>query len=242
MTPAPSRTDNLPLIFQEVFTAIVRLRSNRQALSDAESFRFHMREALKTAAQEARNRAGYTSEDIRMATLAVVGFLDESILNARNPLFADWPRKPLQEELFGIHMAGEVFFQNLEQLLGRTDSADLADLLEVHYLCLLLGFTGRYSGSRTGELQAMMNAIADKIRRIRGPNGALSPNWAPEGGVVRATSDPWLKRLVIAAAACLVLTIVLFIAFKVSLSSGAANVGQVGNLRPIVNRPLEGVA
>ena len=69
-----------------------------------------------------------------MATLAVVGFLDESILNTRNPLFADWPRKPLQEELFGIHMAGEVFFQNVEQLLGRNDSADLADLLEVHYL------------------------------------------------------------------------------------------------------------
>ena len=227
--PAVARPDNLALIFQEVFTAIERLRSNRQALSDAESFRYHMREALKTAAQDARNRAGYNSEDIRMATLAVVGFLDESILNAQNPLFADWPRKPLQEELFGIHMAGEVFFQNLEQLLGRNDSIDLADLLEVHYLCLLLGFTGRYSGSRTGELQAMMTATAEKIRRIRGGNPPLSPKWAPEGEAVAKSADPWVKRLLIGAIACVAIAVVLFIAFKVSLGSGVNELNTIAS-------------
>lgn len=222
-----ARPDNLPLLFQEVLTAIVRLRSNRQQLTDSESFRYHMREALKSAAQEARNRAGYNGDDIRMATLAVVGFLDESVLNTRNPIFADWPRKPLQEELFGIHMAGEVFFQNLEQLLGRNDSADLADLLEVHYLCLLLGYTGRYSGSRGGELQSIMTATAEKIRRIRGGMGDLSPAWAPEGEVVRATKDKWVRILMIAAAACFLLTLVLFISFKMSLGSGASDVGSI---------------
>src|ERR1035438_3207541 len=81
-----ARTENLALIFQEVLTAIVRLRSNRQELSDAESFRFYMREAIKTAIQEARNQAGYSADDIKMATLALVGFLDESVLNTHNPL------------------------------------------------------------------------------------------------------------------------------------------------------------
>jgi type IV/VI secretion system ImpK/VasF family protein len=165
---APTRSDNLALIFQEVLTAIVRLRSNRQELSDAESFRFSMREAIKAAIQEARNQGGYNADDIKMATLALVGFLDESVLNLRNPMFADWPRKPLQEELFGIHMAGEIFFRNLEQLMGRPDSADLADLLEVHYLCLLLGYGGRYSIGGKGELQAITTATGDRIRRIRG--------------------------------------------------------------------------
>ena len=229
MTPstgAPSatvRAENLALHFQEVFTAIERLRSNRQQLSDAESFRYHMREALKTAAQEGRNRGGYSTDDIKMATLAVVGFLDESILNARNPLFADWPRKPLQEELFGTHLAGEVFFQNVEQLLGRNDAADLADVLEVHYLCLLLGYTGRYSGARTGELQAIMAAIAAKIQRIRGAMGPLSPAWMPIDQPAKMGGDPWVKRLAIAAIVCLVLTIVLFGFYKYSLSSGAAD-------------------
>jgi type VI secretion system protein ImpK len=244
-TAGPSvsaRPDNLALLFQECLTAIVRLRSNRQQLTDAESFRYHMREALKSAAQEAKNRAGYTGDDIRMATLAVAGFLDESVLNTRNPLFADWPRKPLQEELFGIHMAGEVFFQNLQQLLGRQDSADLADLLEVYYLCLLLGYTGRYSGSRGGELQSIMAATADKIRRIRGDSGPLSPAWAPQGEVVQVAKDRWLRTLLIAAVACFVLTLILFISFKLSLGSGAnnltVNVGQAPGLLRAPSPPI----
>src|SRR5215469_12857115 len=138
------RPDNLALIFQEVLTAIERLRGNRQGVTDAEAFRHHMREALKTAAN-AGLAAGYNSDDVRFATFAVVAFLDESVLNSQNPIFADWLRQPLQEELFGTHIAGEVFFQHLQQLLGRSDSQDLGDVLEVFYLCMLLGFRGKFS-------------------------------------------------------------------------------------------------
>src|SRR5271169_2073883 len=99
------RAENIALIFQELLTAIVRLRSNRQPVTDAEAFRQKIREALKTSVQAARDRGGYAPEDIRMATLAVVGFLDETILTLQSPTFAHWPRRPLQEELFGNHLA-----------------------------------------------------------------------------------------------------------------------------------------
>jgi type VI secretion system protein ImpK len=225
MTPSTAtRTDNLALIFQEVLTAIVRLRSNRQELSDAESFRYSMREAIKAAIQEARNHGGYNADDIKMATLALVGFLDESVLNLRNPMFADWPRKPLQEELFGIHMAGEIFFRNLEQLMGRPDSADLADLLEVHYLCLLLGYGGRYSIGGKGELQGITTATGDRIKRIRGASYDPFLQVLNEPEVVKATEDPWIKKLVIVAAVCLVLVVGLFVTFKIVLGSGAHEV------------------
>src|SRR5580658_8538612 len=219
MTPSTagseSRTDNLALIFQEVLTAIVRLRSNRQELTDADSFRFYMREAIKTAIQEARGAGGYNGDDIKMATLALVGFLDESVLNTQNPLFANWPRKPLQEELFGIHMAGEIFFRNLEQLMGRPDSADLADLLEVHYLCLLLGYGGRYSIGGRGELQAITTATGERIRRIRGASNDPFMEILDEPEVVKLTEDPWVKKFLIAAVACFVLTAALFLTFKI---------------------------
>ena len=91
---AQTRTENLALNFQEVITAIVRLRANRQAVSDAESFRHQMREALRLAAGEAQ-RGGYQTDDIKLAAFAAVALLDESILNSRNPLFADWPRRPV---------------------------------------------------------------------------------------------------------------------------------------------------
>ena len=71
------RGDNLALIYQESFTAIVRLRTNRQSASDSAQFRAHMRQLLGTAEQEAQRR-GYSGEDTRMATFAVVAFLDES--------------------------------------------------------------------------------------------------------------------------------------------------------------------
>ena len=222
---AAGRTDNLALIFQEVLTAIVRLRSNRQELTDAATFRTTMREAIRTAIQEARNQAGYTADDIKMATLALVGFLDESVLNTRNPIFADWPRKPLQEELFGIHMAGELFFRNLEQLLGRPDSVDLADLLEVHYLCLLLGYAGRYSMGGSAELQSITQTTGDRIRRIRGVSNDPFMEILREPEIVRQSSDPWIKRLVIIAAAAFVLMLALFAIYKASLASGVSSVG-----------------
>jgi len=225
MTPSTAtRTDNLALIFQEVLTAIVRLRSNRQELTDAESFRYSMREAIKAAIQEARNHGGYNADDIKMATLALVGFLDESVLILRNPMFADWPRKPLQEELFGIHMAGEIFFRNLEQLMGRPDSADLADLLEVHYLCLVLGYGGRYSIGGKGELQGITTATGDRIKRIRGASYDPFLQVLNEPEVVKPTEDPWIKKLVIVAAACFVLVLALFVTFKIVLGSSAHEV------------------
>src|SRR5436305_5864214 len=213
------RPDNLALLFQDVLTAIVRLRANRQGVTDANAFRHHTREAIKTADGQAL-AAGYPAEDAKLATFAVVAFLDESVLNSQNPIFANWARQPLQEELFGTHVAGEMFFQNLQQLLGRSDSSDLADLLEIYYLCLLLGFGGRYSVGNRGELTQVMNMTAEKIRRIRGRFNALSPAWQLPGETVRTRSDPWVRKLGVIAAVCAVVMILLFIAYKLVLSSG----------------------
>jgi type VI secretion system protein ImpK len=221
MTPNVNirRPENLALIFQEVLTAIERLRGNRQGVSDAEAFRHHTREALKNAAS-AGLVAGYNADDVRLVTFAAVAFLDESVLNSQNPVFADWPRKPLQLELFNVQMAGETFFQNLQQLLGRNDSADLADVLEVHHLCMLLGFRGRFSAGDRGELGQIINVTAEKIRRIRGPFGPLSPGWAPPPEKARMAADPWVRKLGIIAAVCAGIMLLLFIVYKIVLNSG----------------------
>lgn len=224
---AARRPENLALILQEVLTVVVRYRANRQPVTDAETFRHHIREALKAAAHQARNVAGYSTDDVKMAVFAAVAFLDESILNSRNPIFADWPRKPLQEEMFGHHIAGEVFFRNLDELLGRDDSAALADVLEVYYLCMLLGFAGRYVAGNRGELKLMMDRTAEKIRRIRGRLPELSPSWRLPSEPARVYRDPWVKRLAIGAAACLVLALLLFFSYKLMLGSGASELRAV---------------
>lgn len=211
--------DNLALYFQELFTAIVRLRANRQEVNDAEVFRGQVMQAIRTAAQNAKAKA-YTDDDIQLGIFAIAAFLDESILNLRKPVFHEWVRKPLQEELFGRHVAGELFFENLEKLLGRRDSEELADLLEVYYLCVLLGYLGKYSIASKGDLRALMGQTEDKIKRIRGSRTDLSPSWMlpDEKALVRV--DPWLRRLAFIAGACVLVTIGLFGIYKFNLSSG----------------------
>lgn len=215
--------ENLALLFQELFTAIVRLRAHRQDVSDAEVFRSQVLQAIRTAGQNAK-ALGYVDEDIQLTVFAVVAFLDESILNLRQPVFREWVRKPLQEELFGRHVAGEVFFQNLQLILGRRDSPEVADLLEVYELCVLLGYLGRYSIASKGDLRSMMGHAADKIRRIRGNQDDISPHWMLPDEVAPTRIDPWLRRLVITAAACAFLTLALFTTYKITLGSDVSAV------------------
>jgi len=125
-SPAMDRRGwNLALSFQEVFTAIVRLRSRKQDVPNAEVFRTQMKQALRAAEQEAVSR-GYVAEDVHRAIFAIVAFLDESVLSSRNPAFAEWPRLPLQAELFGHQLAGEVVFQELQK---GTDPKQIVEIL-----------------------------------------------------------------------------------------------------------------
>lgn len=223
----------LALALQEILTATVRLRSGRQVAADAEGFRLHAKQVLAGAEQEAR-AAGYATDDVRLALFAIVVFLDESVLSSGQQMFADWPRKPLQDELFGGHLGGEIFFQYLQQQLERDDSRELADLLEVFQLCLLLGFRGRYStGDGRGELQLLTQRIGEKISRIRGPLGELSPAWRPPSDTIAAVArDPWVRRLAVAAAAVGIFVVALFVIYRLALAGGAREIGRLADSAP----------
>jgi len=209
----------LALAFQEVFTAIVRLRYNRQSVSNAESFRAQIKQALRIAEQEARS-GGCNAEDVKQAIFALVAFLDESALSCRNPAFVDWARLPLQAEMYGDQLAGEVFFQELQKTLQRSDSPETVDLLEVYYLCLLLGFKGRYAAG--GDLRSVMATLQEKIRRVRGPAGSLSPRGGIPADAVRLVqTDPWIRRLGFACIVICLVALATFLITKFLLISGA---------------------
>ena len=53
-----------------------------------------------------------------------------------------WLSEPLQIKLFDTFNAGEEFFSNLSELRLRTTNNK--DVLEIYYLCLSLGFKGKY--------------------------------------------------------------------------------------------------
>jgi type VI secretion system protein ImpK len=186
------RPENLALLFQEMLTVVVRLRAGRQRLTDLELFRMQIRNALKSVEQDGL-ACGYQMEDLRVATFAVVAFLDESILDSQKPFFEDWPCQPLQLELFGVLAGGEIFYRNLERLLARPDSATVADLLEVYQLCLLLGFRGRYGLYRTPvEIDSIFQRLETTINRIRGASAATL--WQPAALPVAGIAKPPVPR------------------------------------------------
>lgn len=224
----PRRRGELALALQEAFTVAVRLRTRRQVATDAPSFRAHIKRLLAAADAQARE-AGYDSGDVRLAVYAFIAFLDESVLNSGQTMFAEWPRQPLQEEVFGDHVAGENFFRHLRELLSRPDSESVADVLEVFQLALLLGFRGRFAADAAGH-ESVMRTVQEKMGRIRRGSTPLAPAWAlPANEKAPRTKDPWLRGLLFTVVAATILAVVLYIVFHFSL---AGDLDELARLRP----------
>ena len=214
------RRANLAMSFQELFTAVGRLRFNRSNVSNAEDFRDQVKRALGIAMQEGTT-AGYPHEDVQVAAYVVVAFVDESVLGLNSPVFAGWEGRPLQVEIFGQLLAGEWFYGFVDRLLGRPDSNETADILEVFYLCIALGYLGRYSSAK-GELGTTMISIWEKIKRIRGKT-LLSPQaLLPLDGPQTQQVDPWFKRLVITAGSAFALSVLIFLVCKLVLAASSS--------------------
>jgi type VI secretion system protein ImpK len=229
--PVPLRANSLALAFQDVITVILRVRYRTQRVSDANSFRESIRKMILTAAQEGRN-LGYDDATSKMALYAIVGFLDESVLNSGDPTFAEWGRRPLQEEMFGGHFAGEYFFKHTTELLNANDSPAVADALELHAVCLLLGYRGKYAFGDNGEISQIIRRIREKIGRIR---GALYICRVAEAPAVATgpVGDPWVTRLLLLTAAMFLLALISFGAYYALLGSTLGGVQTAGNVMPI---------
>jgi type VI secretion system protein ImpK len=236
MTPAQAsahqamKTNNLALAFQEVFTVILRTRFSVQRVPDAESFRTNLRKMISAAVKDS-SALGYSDEASKMAIYAIIGFLDESILNSKDPTFADWARRPLQEEMFGGHVAGEYFFRNLTDLLNRSESAEVADVLELHALCLLLGYRGRFAFGDASEIHSILQRVRDKITRIRGSYALFRPADTPAAPPA-PRRDPWVRRLAIAAILLAVVTLLAYAGYMLILGQSMPTVARDAGQSP----------
>lgn len=222
--PSTVRTNNLAAAFQEVLTAILRVRDQPQMVASVETFRGQVRQLLQTAMNDARG-LGYANESVQMAVLVVVAFLDETVLNLGTPASAEWSRRPLQEELFGGHLAGETVFRNLQSLLQQQDAPEVADVVELHCIALELGYKGRYAFSTGGELRQMIQLCREKIHRARGPQPMFAAPYlaAP---VQQTAGDILARVLLIACIALAVLTVAAFAAYEYSLSAQASRLAS----------------
>lgn len=114
-------------------------------------------------------------DDITQSKFAFCALLDEIILSSEFPLRDEWERMPLQLRLFGEHLAGESFFNRLEQL--RLNPEAHIEALEVFYTCLLLGFQGKYLLEGEEKLGYLTSRVKQEIQQVRGGKADFAPNW-----------------------------------------------------------------
>ena len=221
--PTP-KLDRLALQYEGILTAVVRVQTKRQQVQDPEAFRTRMKQALREIASTAA-RKGYSAEDVQEANFAVVAFLDETILTV-DPNATEWARKSLGEELFNQRSAGETFFKRLDALRANRDSQSLAEVLEVYYLCLLLGYEGKFAGGSKAELQLLMTNLQERIERVFGRDPEFSPDAVlPDEPVAAApAADPMDRQVKMFALGALVLAILCLVGFSLNLSSKSADV------------------
>jgi type VI secretion system protein ImpK len=217
---------NMALLLQEPLAAAARIRRG-EGVSDAGFFRNRLIDNLRTAEEQARLHP-YSGKDAKLAIFAVAAALDETILASREPVFAEWHRRPLCLEVFGTNLGGEIFFDNARLLLDRDNTPDTADVLEVYLLCLLLGFAGKHKNNDAPEIRQLTRTIREKIDRIRQAGYGLPASWElpPERTQVRSDSVARMLKIGAVAALCLVLAV--FAASKAHLVSAVSAVANVG--------------
>lgn len=146
-----------------------------QELPDAGALRARVLE-LKGRFERDANAGGFSAQDIEDAVFAMVALIDETILSGRGAARDAWIARPLQLELYGRQLAGEEFFERLDQL--RREREARIEALEVYCCCLAFGFEGRLRMS-PAQLPELIDAVQRDITAARG--AGLSP-LAPNAG------------------------------------------------------------
>jgi type VI secretion system protein ImpK len=110
-----------------------------------------------------------------LTKFALVAFLDETIIASEWNKKEEWLARPLQLELFNRFDAGEEFFANLERLRQRP--LENISLLKIYYLCMALGFRGRYQVVDREQVRKLIEEVFTEIVRLqRKPLQHLSPH------------------------------------------------------------------
>jgi len=123
-------------------------------------------------------RQGMAQEQVRMASYALCTLLDETILNTPWGAQSIWGHQSLLVIFHKEAWGGEKFFQ-IATHLARQPAQNLY-LIELFYLCLSLGFQGKYRIMRDGsnELERYRDELYQLIHRVRGDfERNLSPRW-----------------------------------------------------------------
>lgn len=141
--------DRVNEVTKEVFNALAQVRRADERSQPMPEMLYQRMRSFVDRAMRRASEVGYPQQDVQDIGYALVAITDELVMSKGGELRDYWLPRSLQLQLFNTNVAGEGFFNNLQNL--RHDPSRM-EVLKVYYLCLLFGFQGQYR-VRGGEIE-----------------------------------------------------------------------------------------
>ncbi len=154
--------DGLDTLCTDLFLIVIRMRE-AENLGDPASLRKLINYYLNLFEKNCR-ALNIDQTQVQYAKYALIALLDETVLSVPGPCRDLWISNPLQLQFFGDNLAGQEFFKKLDKLLVQPER--MKDVLEVYYLCMCLGFEGKYKISNHEERESIIDNLGRVLRKV----------------------------------------------------------------------------
>ena len=188
----------------ELLSEVVRLKHS-ETPEDLEELNDRLTSELKLFEVRALHN-GAESSQVMGARYVLCSVIDEAVVTTLWGNESEWSQMSLLSSFHNETFGGEKFFQLLDRL--SKNPVKHLPMLELMYLCLALGFEGKYRVQTRGvlELEGIRDALYRQIRQLRGDvPRELSPHWeglnGQRGNLVRIV-PAWM--VVLFTVVCLV--------------------------------------
>jgi type VI secretion system protein ImpK len=160
-----------------LLAAAVRIAADRSRAPDVDRLRVSMVAAMRQFETEALS-TGLDTRTLRAARYALCATVDDLVLSTPWGSASSWAQQSLTSIFHNEVTGGERFFEILDQM--QKDLGHHAPVVELMYLCLSLGFAGRYrvASRGTAAIADLRDSVYRTIRQRRGEfERELSPQW-----------------------------------------------------------------
>ena len=198
-----------------LLTVVTQLR-NTLSHHDIDGLRNRLVEEVKQFETNARGE-GISPEASMTARYVLCALIDETVLGTPWGSESIWSKQGLLITFHNETWGGEKFFLLLDRLVQ--DPTGNRNLLELMYICLTLGFEGRYRVLEGGYRR--LDELREQLyRTLRHQYGEFEQDLSPHWQGIADKRNPLIRYVplwVLAAVACALL-LVMYIGFSFSLN------------------------
>jgi type VI secretion system protein ImpK len=192
------------------------------SVPDVAGLRRHVIDEIRRFEERARS-AGVSNEIVLAARYALCAGLDEAVLSTPWGAQSEWAQQTLLVALHREAWGGEKFFEMLDRI--SQDPARHIDLMELQYLCIAFGFSGKYQVLDRGHTR-LAEVQQDLYRSIRHHRGAPPPELSLRWRGLQDRRNPLIRYVPwwVVGAAALAILAVTFALYYARLGDAAAPV------------------